>query len=424
MDKLHGAIESQLGLAGQLFEEIGSATADKIGITRDAFGPREEYAARAIERAARDLRAEVTRDPGGNVYVTLPGRTRDSGVLIGSHLDSVPNGGNYDGLAGVVAGMTVIAALAKLGIQPETDITVMGIRSEESAWFGTAYLGSKLALGKLPDADLDNLKRFDTGLTLREHIRSVGGDPDNVGSERRYIDLGKYSRYLELHIEQGPILVAGGNPVAIPTAIRGNLRYPFSRCFGEYTHSAGVPRAYRKDAALAVVELVSKLDARWQQLESEGHRDTVFTVGKLFTDRDRHAMTKVPGEIGFSLNFGDTDAKTMQGIDALIQAECRALEARRNVKFDLGTKVGTDPVVLDPEARIQLRQAASTLGYDPIEFATVGHDAAMFAKSGLRSAMVLVRNANGSHNEHEEMELADFGMGCQVLAHHLVQERQ
>ena len=110
--------------------------------------------------------------------------------------------------------------------------------------------------------------------------------------------------YLELHIEQGPVLVDLDNPVAIATAIRGNIRYPFAKCYGSYAHSAAVPRRLRADAMIATAKLIAFADELWQKELEAGHDDLVFTCGICHTDAVEHSMTKVPGETSFSLNIG------------------------------------------------------------------------------------------------------------------------
>ena len=166
--------------------------------------------------------------------------------MIGSHLDSVPHGGNFDGAAGVVAGLVAVAALQSLGITLACDLTVMGIRAEESIWFQVSYIGSRGALGTLPDGALD-VRRIDTGRTLAEHIADCGGDPDALRAGRRFLDPARLGAYLELHIEQAPSLVAAGCPVAIWTGIPGNFRYPDAWIEGSNDH-VGLPRRFRRDA--------------------------------------------------------------------------------------------------------------------------------------------------------------------------------
>ena len=445
--RLAAAVEARLPFAQRLFDAIRAETADTVGVTRPAWSERDESAARILGEAALDLGLEVGRDPAGNLRCTLPGEDRRAPeVLTGSHLDSVPTGGHYDGLAGVIAGLVTLAAYRDLGAVPACDITAAGLRGEESVWYGIAYVGSRLAVGTLPAGELDRLRRDDTGRTLAEHMAEVGVDVAALravagagtgaatgavagggdggagagagahGGAAPPVSPANTRAFLELHIEQGPVLVGEGLPVGIPTTIRGNVRFPQARCTGRYGHSGATPRAWRHDAALAVVELVRALDELWIEREREGVPDTVFTVGRLFTDPAHHAMTKVPGRCDFTLNFGGTTKAFLDECRDRARELAGRIGAERRVEFALGECVGSDPTPLDPSLRARLRGTCEALGLPVREFATVGHDASIFARAGIPSAMVLVRNAHGSHNPEEAMELADFGEGTKVLA--------
>ena len=417
-DRLAAAVEARLPFADRLFEAIREATADKVGVTRPAWSAEDQRAAAIVGEAARDLGLEVGHDIAGNLRCTLPGADRGApAVLTGSHLDSVPTGGHYDGLAGVIAGLVALASFRDLGAVPACDLTVTGLRGEESVWYGIAYVGSRLAVGSLPIEDIDRLRREDTGRTLAEHMAEVGVDVEALrAASPPPVSSANTRAFLELHIEQGPVLVGEGLPVGVPTTIRGNARFPYARCTGRYGHSGATPREWRHDAALAVVELVRALDELWIEREAEGVPDTVFTVGKLFTDPAHHAMTKVPGRCDFSLNFGGTTKAFLVECEERTRALTERLGRERRVEFDLGACVGSDPTPLDPGLRGRLRASCESLGLPVREFATVGHDASIFARAGIPSAMVLVRNAHGSHNPDEAMDLADFGEGTKVLA--------
>lgn len=412
-----GAVERALPLAERFFSDLAQRTRDGAGVTRAAWSRQDQIGIDMLAAAGRELGLEVEHDPAGNIYLTLPGRNRNlPAVLMGSHLDSVPKGGNYDGAAGAVAGLVVLAALQAEGIVPPCDMRCVGLRGEESVWYGIAYVGSRLAVGSLDPAELDRLVRGDTGRTLADHMRALGIDPAGLQSAPPYVSPANTHAFLELHIEQGPVLVARNLPAAIPTVIRGNVRFPYARCLGAYAHSAAVPRDGRRDALLATVELVARLDALWQQLEAEGHADTVFTVGKLYTDPAEHAMTKVPGECRFTLNFGGTSKEVLDRFRDRTHEMAQEIAARRNIAFELGECVGSDPTLLDAALRARLREASAALGIPAIEMPTVGHDASIFARAGIAAAMVLVRNRHGSHNAAEAMEIADFGEGVKLLA--------
>lgn len=418
MDKraLAAAIEGRLPFAEKIFDDLERQTKDGEGVTRAAYSPEDQLGIDMIAAAAQELGLEVEHDFAGNVYATLPGADRSApAVLSGSHLDSVPKGGNYDGAAGAVAALTVLAALVDLGVTPARDMRCVGLRGEESVWYGIAYIGSRLATGSLDAAEVDRLQRGDTGRSLADHMAELGMDMAALRAARPSVTAANTAAFLELHIEQGPILIDRKMPVAIPTVIRGNMRFPYARCLGAYAHSAAVPRENRQDAVLATVELVRALDEFWQRLEAEGNPDTVFTVGKLFTDADEHAMTKVPGECQFTINFGGTAKDVLDRARNRTEALAAEIGARRNVTFELGECVGSDPTPIDDGLRGHLHQTAEILDIAAHDMPTVGHDASIFARAGIPSAMVLVRNQHGSHNADEAMEMDDFGLGVQVM---------
>lgn len=411
------AVDARADFATALFDAAREASRDVEGVTRPAWSDLDMALARQVETAATELGLETRWDPAGNVLATLPGADRNAPqILTGSHVDSVPRGGNFDGHAGVLASLTALAAYRDLGWTPPCDITAIAMHGEESVWFGTAYLGSKLACGTLPDGDLDRLIRYDTGQTLAECIAGCGFDVEALRAAEPWIHARNTKAFLELHIEQGPILIGAEQPVAVPTAIRGNARYPTAVCLGEYAHASACPRSFRQDTALATAELIGRLEDWWVEQEAAGVPDTVFTVGKLFTDAAEHAMTKVPGRTDFSLNFGGTSPAFLTDAMDRVAALVPEIAAKRSVRFELGERVGSNPMPLDPGVRAALIAAAEALGLAPQEFATVGHDTAVFAGVGIPGAMVLVRNANGSHNPHEAMEIADFMAGTRTLA--------
>ena len=406
-------------LADSLFEEIRRASAAAAGVTRPAWSAEDQFAADRLVDAGRRARAgDRLRPCTGNLYCTLPGRDRAApAILTGSHTDSVPTGGHFDGLAGAVAGLVVLAAFHDIGWEPGCDVTAIATRAEESVWFGIPFIGARLATGTLSHDHLDTLRRSDTGETLAQHMAALGLDADALRREDApRLSPANACAFLELHIEQGPVLVAAEAQVAVPTTIRGNVRWPYAHCLGRYGHSGATPRAHREDAVLAAAELVHALDSFWIAQEEGGVPDTVFTVGKLFTDGAHHAMTKIPGRCDFTLNFGGTSQDFLDACRAEVEARATEIAARRRVAFDLGTCVQAAPAPLDADLRTVLEESAEALEIPMRRFATVGHDAAVFQRAGIPAAMVLVRNAHGSHNPDEAMTLADFGAGAAVLA--------
>jgi N-carbamoyl-L-amino-acid hydrolase len=408
-------LDSCIADAWQLLTRIGHDTADSPGITRAAWSRNEEIAAEHVRAFARRHGLRVLNDPFGNVHVVLPGVDPETPcVTTGSHLDSVPHGGNYDGLAGIAAGLAVLAAANAQPAERSRPFRVVALRCEESPWFGTAYLGSRLMLGLSTLEEIGELKRSDSGKSLRHHIGQLGypraGEP---AAPRLNADL--VTSYLELHIEQGPLLEADGIPVGIATAVRGNVRFPDARCIGAYGHSAALPRRFRQDAVLAVAELALAMDQFWKNRIAQGDEDFIVTVGKFSTDAAQHAMTKVAGEVKFSLNIGAAVKSSLDLARAHLLDLLGRIEKERGVTFELGGEVGTAPTQLDGRLTALLEDTAGALGIATRSMPTVGHDAAMFVRAGIPSAMILVRNANGSHNSDEALDRLDFASGVRVL---------
>ncbi len=406
--------------ADALLREVADATRDGPGITRESYGPGEDAALRLLERHAAALGLACEYDRARNLWMRLPEDARtDPVVVIGSHVDSVPQGGNYDGLAGVVSGMLVLSALrGRHGDAPP--VRVLALRGEESAWYGRAYMGSMALLGRLPAAALQLPHRAGAGHgTLADALARCGADVAAIAQGTPLLPCA-VAAYLELHIEQGPVMVARGWPVAAVTGIRGNVRHNRVRCLGETGHSGAVPRWLRKDAVLAVSQLLSRMDEHWRVLLQMG-MDLVMTSGICTTPAQSHAVSVIPGEVQFSFEARSQDAATLERFHALMQDECRAIAAERGVRFEFDDRLYTAPATMD-EAWIQRFEAVAQRAGQTLERipSGAGHDAAVFAAAGIPAAMLFVRNAHGSHNPQEAMDIGDFLLGTEWLAQGLL----
>src|SRR3546814_642941 len=205
----HSGVRADMALAEGLFEALRNQTCDGTGITRVAYGEGEQTAHRLFADCAKGLGLLVEQDFAGNSYATLAGaEPGEREIVIGSHMDSVPQGGNFDGAAGVVAGLAAVSGLLNARVKPRCDIRVMAVRAEESCWFPASYIGSRMTLGRLPSGLVDSLRRSDTGRSLAEHIAELGFDPDAVRQGRRFLEPERIACYLAPHTETGPVLVA------------------------------------------------------------------------------------------------------------------------------------------------------------------------------------------------------------------------
>ncbi|HEU4826595.1 MAG TPA: hydantoinase/carbamoylase family amidase, partial [Dongiaceae bacterium] len=415
-------IVPDLDLARSMFGELERNTRIGRGITRDTYGPGENFAHQLAERVARGLGLEVARDAALNLYMTLQGRRRDLPRFVtGSHMDSVPEGGNYDGAAGVVAGLSAVAGLRTHGIVPQRDITVMAIRGEEAAWFNSSYIGSHAAFGKLA-ADAFEVPRSDTRRTLADHMAEAGCDVAALRRGEAYLNPATIAAFLEVHIEQGPVLEQASLPVGIVTGIRGCLRHRDARCLGAYAHSGAAPRRLRQDAVAATAELVYRLGEACIAMENAG-ADLVFTVGQFNTDPAISAPSKVAGETRFVLDFRGLEEGVMRNASHAAARLAEEIGARHKVRFDLGEALYSYPAVMNHPLRQRLSALASDLEIPALELASgAGHDSAVFATFGVPTGMIFVRNANGSHNPDEAMELSDFGLAAGLLATHFARD--
>ncbi len=404
-----------MDLAAELFDGLRAGSRDGEGVTREAYGPGERMAHALVRAAAERIGLEASVDVAGNLYMTLPGADRAAKrIIIGSHLDSVRQGGNYDGAAGVLSGLAAVAGMKRAGFAPGRDITVMAIRAEEAgAWFPVSYPGSRMALGLLKPDGLA-IARQDTGRSLADHMREEGFDPDAVARGDHAIGPHNVAGYLELHIEQGPVLEAEQVPIGIVTGIPGSRRLRQGRVVGEYNHSGATPRKYRRDAAAALAELVHRMDERWCELDAMGHA-LVCTFCTMATTADA-GFTKIAGEATFQL---DVRSVSPHACDLMFEALHRfmaEIEVRRGVRFDCGPETGSRAAIMDEGIRAGLARAADALGIAHVAMASgAGHDAAAFADAKIPSSMLFVRNQNGSHNPHEDMRMEDFAAACAVV---------
>jgi len=420
-ERIRSAVMATRPFAAGLFDRLRHDGLDEPGVSRDTYGPGEQRAHATCTAAAAAMGLAIERDPAANLYMTLPGLDPgEKRIVIGSHLDSVPHGGNFDGAAGVVAGLVAIQALRSLGVTLRRDVTVMGIRAEESIWFQVSYIGSRAALGTLPNGSLE-ARRIDTGRTLAEHIADCGGDPAKIRAGQRHLDPERLHAFVELHIEQAPGLIEAGRSVGIGTGIPGNFRYPNARIEGSNDH-VGLPRRFRRDAALAGAEFAMALDALWDEYDRRGI-PMACTIGRFHTDAKQHGLTIVPGAFHFSLDVRAYDEAVLAELDRRVDAIVAGIEQRRGVRFDLGTKARAAVGPVDAGIRTALANSAAALGIDTIELGSpASHDAAAFAACGVKMGLIFVRNANGSHNAFEAMTLEDFLDGAAVLTEWLVTE--
>ena len=415
-----GDWETSLQWAQALFNTLRALTTEDGKITRPPYARGEALAHELMASVARELKMEVDTDCAGNLHMTYrSARSSAKRWLTGSHLDSVPDGGNFDGAAGVIAGLTVVHALQHNQLSLDEDLTVIAFRAEEaSSWFKgphKSHFGSRALLGQLSDHEMDAAQSLQDNLSLRQKIKSAGFEPEHITSGRLHIDLSEVLGFVELHIEQGPVLVEHQLPVGIVSSIRGTVRARNACVQGEYAHSGAVPREYRHDALLAATDFVCQAEAQWATWLAAGC-DMVFTVGKFSTETNVHSLTKVPGRVDFTVDVRSQDVELLHEAARLMHERANEISQRRKVTVQLGQLDIEPPALMDDRLQRRLHVVAQQLGIPTETIACgAGHDAANFVMAGVSSAMIFVRNDRGSHNRDEAMDIDDFGAGVRVL---------
>ncbi len=402
-------------LAESLFGEMRSLSRDDPGITRECYAAGENAALQLLRTTAEAHGLVCSTDRAANLIVSFPGDDFSKPALVlGSHADSVPHGGNFDGGAGLIAGLLCMIRLRADAGRLATPVRLLALRGEESAYYGRANIGARALFGLLTRNDLAALRQG-SGRPLGEALEAAGADLAAIEAGERLIADGFAAAYLELHIEQGPVMVARDLPTAVVTGIRGNLRHRRVVCRGEAGHSGTIPRWLRRDAVFAVSDLLMRLDEHWDRLLQRGI-DLVITSGVCGTDPEKHAISRIPGEVYFSFEVRSQSFDTLENFYELFRSECRAVSDLRHVTFEFDERVYTEPARMDEAMINRLRKLSEQLGIaSELIPSGAGHDAAVFANAGVPSGMIFVRNRNGSHNPDEDMQIDDFLEGLELM---------
>ncbi|MBA2552486.1 MAG: allantoate amidohydrolase [Geodermatophilaceae bacterium] len=387
--------------------------ADLLPVGRMGSGGFRRFAWTAADMACREwFRGEaatrgmdVDTDRNGNLWAWLGPPGPDSFVT-GSHLDSVPGGGAYDGPLGVVSGFAAIDALRARGCTPKRPIAVVAFTDEEGARFGVACLGSRLSTGAADPARTLALTDSD-GTRLDEAMSAQGHDPVHVGADPGALQ--RIGVFVELHVEQGRALVDLGAPIGLATAIwpHGRWRYDFA---GEGNHAGTTALADRRDPMLSYAMTV--LAAR-KQARLAG---ALATFGKVTVDPG--GTNAIAAGVTAWLDSRAPDEATLTDLVTAIAAQATERAGRDGVRLSVTAESET-PLVDFPAG--QLDWAATALG-DPPRLATgAGHDAGVLARAGVPTAMLFVRNPTGvSHSPAEHADQDDCLAGVAALTELMV----
>jgi len=378
---------------GEISEEPGR-------LTRRFATPALGRAADLVTEWMEDAGLTVRRDAVGNVV----GRTGGDGppFVLGSHLDTVPNAGRYDGPLGILAALAIVERLTVGGAQPPLPLEIAAFADEEGTRFGTAYLGSAAYTGAFEREWLDHVD--DDGITLAEAIVASGGDPEAaLGSPAPEL-----AGYLEVHIEQGPVLEREGLRVGVVSAIAGQTRVRVVLA-GEAGHAGTVPMAARHDALAAAAEVVLAVERVGRSTDG-----LVSTVGAL--SLAPNVGNVVPGEVRMLLEVRHADDDVRARAAEAIRSEVERIASARGVDASWTLRYDTPAVELAPDLRRQLEAAIEAAG-DPVRslVSGAGHDAVVLSRL-CGASMLFVRCAGGiSHDPRESVDEADVATALDVV---------
>ncbi|MGO4706261.1 allantoate amidohydrolase [Microvirga sp. 2MCAF38] len=388
-----------------LIEDLARHSDEPGRITRLYLSPSHRAAAETTQAmmSAAGLKSHI--DALGSVIGRLEGANPDApALIIGSHIDSVVDAGRYDGNLGVVLGIVVAEALKAEGIVPSCPIEVIAFGDEENARFPTNLSTSYALSGRYNPAWLDG--KDAQGVSLRDALATFRGDPEGIAALTR--DPARYRGYLEVHIEQGPLLEAEGLSVGIVTAINGATRAR-ATVIGEAGHAGTVPMNMRRDALAAVAEMtlaVERIGAK--------HPDTVATVGVALVAPG--AINVIPARVDFTLDARSPDDAVRHAmVDDIVQ-ECSAIAERRGVAFRFEPFMDSAATPMDQGLMREFERGVKSLDLPVRHLSSgAGHDAVAMA-SLCPVAMLFVRCKGGvSHNPAESITIEDADIAACVL---------
>jgi allantoate deiminase/N-carbamoyl-L-amino-acid hydrolase len=405
--RLSDLVEAPLGDAIMaMAEDLASFSEDRAALTCSYLTPAHRATAARIRdfMMAAGLAAHI--DAVGNVVGVLEGGPDPRRILTGSHYDTVIDAGKYDGRLGIVLPIAVAGALRRAGSRLPFTLEIIAFAEEEGVRFKSTFLGSRAVAGRFDPCDLDSIDA--SGTRLSDALRAAGHDPAAIPAIAR--DASQVACFVEVHIEQGPVLLEAALPVGVVTRIAGSVRSAVT-VEGLSGHAGTVPMALRRDAAAAAAEMVLAVERRCRE-----QPNLVGTVGKL--DVPRGAVNVIPGRCEFSIDIRSGNDALRDTASAEISAAIGEIAARRHVSVEQRRVHQAASVPCAPA--LQVAWAASIeriTGRPALRLPSgAGHDAMMMA-SLTEIGMLFVRCGNGgiSHHPDERLSAADAEVAARVF---------
>ena len=404
---MHGKLpEADTRRIARFLREVGSVGRDRRGgWSRLAFSPEEREAHSVLERWAKELGLKVWSDPIGNTFAELAGSSSEAVLLAGSHLDTVPQGGNFDGTSGVIAALEAVRLLQEAG-GTRHPCRVVAFSGEEGARFGTPCIGSRVATGTFGSDTLVQLTDRE-GASAAQCAKAVGLHPEDA-AEARW-SAGSVAAFLELHIEQGRVLESRGVPLGIVDSIAGSTRLELEFS-GRADHSGATPMQLRSDALVGAGEFIVESERRAKE-----NRTTVATVGRV--EAEPGSFTTIPGLARLWLDVRDVDSDRQRELVEELLDDALRIAVRRALGLSAEFVSNQSPVVLHRPVREQLAKAAEKRGI-PFRVLPSGasHDAAHVAAVAPTGMLFVPSRGGVSHSPEEWSGVEDIARGAEVMA--------
>lgn len=391
-----------------LLDKMNQYNSGEVGITRVAYTNLEQSCTHAFMRLCKAEGLDIRLDPCGNVIARREGRVDGlPPVVMGSHLDTVYQGGKYDGVVGVTAALEVIKRLNDKGIKTDHPIEVISFACEESSRFGVSTVGSKAMVGLIDKEKYRYLEDRD-GITMEKAFSLCALDFNSINEASRTDET--FHAFFELHIEQGPVLINNEKKIGIVTGVAAPARF-IIKVIGKPSHSGTTPMDMRKDALLGAAEIALELE---KAAKRENDYGTVATVGVL--DVFSGAMNVVPGEVELKIDIRSSSVESRQRVLDHLFATIDAIKHHRKLDFDCKQISAEEPVLLSPELNETIKDICERkeLSYQFMQ-SGAGHDAMNMTRLG-PVGLIFVPSVDGlSHHPNEFTELDDIMMGIDVL---------
>ncbi len=377
-------------------------------VTRVVFSDQDLRARAWLRSLYSEAGLDVREDAVGNTFARWQGSDPSLGAVgTGSHTDAIPHSGMYDGTVGVLGGLEAIRALQRSGFQPRRSIELLMFTSEEPTRFGIGCLGSRLLCGSLSPESAAILKDSE-GMSLEE-VRAAAGFPGQLDSVA--LKLGYYSAFVELHIEQGPLLERREVPIGVVTAIAAPASMMVT-VHGEGGHAGAVLMPYRKDALMAAAEISLAVEAA---ARTTGAIDSVATIG--LCDVFPGAINSIPSRVRLGLDIRDIDADRRDRIIADLERSCRDVETRRGVRTEIQTINRDLPATCDPTIVSAAGAACDKYGLSYDRMVSRAYHDSLFMSRICPTAMVFIPcRAGVSHRPDEYSTPEAIAQGTLVLA--------